>query len=457
MTAATASACARVDLADLQGLVVFRRPAPYWGSVFLVEVQDPLRARRSVSRLLPLVVSAAEWAGGRRDVSVALALTGQGLRALGVADDSLASFPDQLRLGMAARAEQLHDTGDSSPEHWDAPFGTGRIHLIVSVTAASAELWREQRASALAEVAGSGVAILDEIELQAHPGMRTNFGYRDGLSFPNIAGLPGSPITTPEPAIATGEFLLGHPGEAGVAQPVPVPAALGHNGTYLGVRKVHTDVAAFRRFLADHAPDPEGQEQLAAKLLGRWRSGAPLILAPHADDPELASDPSRVNAFGYADDPRGLVCPVGAHTRRLNPRDSPLKTLTDVRIHRLVRFGAVYGPPLPDGSLIDDGADRGLYFMFLSARPDTLEFLKGTWIDDGGFIGLGGAHDPVAGRNDAGGTYTIPALPIRRRLHGLSSFTTTRGGEYAFLPSLTALRWLTQDPTEQPQEESCPS
>ena len=346
---------------------------------------------------------------------------------------------------MAARAEQVHDTGDSSPEHWDAPFGTGRIHLIVSVTAASAELWREQRASALAEVAAAAWPSWTRSSCRHIRGCAPTSATADGSSLPEIAGLPGSSITTPEPAIATvNQFLLGHPGEAGVAQPVPVPAALGHNGTYLGVRKVHTDVAAFRRFLADNAPDPAGQEQLAAKLLGRWRSGAPLMLAPHADDPELAADRSRVNAFGYADDPRGLVCPLGAHTRRLNPRDSPLKTLTDVRIHRLVRFGAVYGPPLPDGSLVDDGADRGLYFMFLSARPDTLEFLKGTWIDDGGFIGLGGEHDPVAGRNDAGGTYTIPALPIRRRLQGLSGFTTTRGGEYAFLPSLTALRWLTQ-------------
>jgi hypothetical protein len=33
-------------------------------------------------------------------------------------------------------------------------------------------------------------------------------------------------------------------------------------------------------------------------------------------------------------------------------------------------------------------------------------------------------------------------MPLRRQLRGLDRFTVTRGGEYAFLPGLTALRWL---------------
>ena len=81
--------------------------------------------------------------------------------------------------------------------------------------------------------------------------------------------------------------------------------------------------------------------------------------------------------------------------------------------------------------------------MFLSARPSALEFLKGTWINDGGFIGLGDETDPIAGAQPGpDSTYTIPARPVRARLHGLERFTVTQGGEYAFLPSLTALRWL---------------
>ena len=117
-------------------------------------------------------------------------------------------------------------------------------------------------------------------------------------------------------------------------------------------------------------------------------------------------------------------------------------TLGDPRIHRIIRLGAVYGSALPDGVLEDDGAERGIFFMFMSARADALEFLKRDWIDDGNTFGLGSERDPIAGNNDGQGTFTIPARPVRRRLHGLERFTVTRGGEYAFVPSLTALRWL---------------
>lgn len=431
-----------VDLRDLQSLVVFRRPAPYWGSFFLIAFDRPQRGRRLLDHLLSQVVSAADWAAGHRDVSVSVAVTYPGLAALGVPPTSLASFPDQMRLGMAARADRLGDVGDSDPAHWHAPFGTGGVHAIVSITAATRALWRDRVAAALDAFDHAGVRLLDRGDVAAHQGMRTTFGYRDGISSPNIAGLPVSPVAAFEEPIATGEFLLGHPSETGQPLAMPRPDRLGHNGSYIGLRKIHTRVAEFRRFLQANAADPDAEEFLAAKLLGRWRSGAPLILAPHADDPELAADPSRVNRFGYADDPSGLVCPAGAHIRRVNPRDSALATLTDVRIHRILRFGAVYGEPLADGVLQDDQVDRGVYFMFLSARPNALEFLKGNWLDDGGFISLGDEQDPIAGANDGHGSYTLPAKPLRRRLRGLDRFTVTRGGEYAFLPSLTALRWL---------------
>lgn len=436
-----------VDLADVQSIVVFRRPAPYWGSLIFLHVADAAGGRRSLAHFLPQVMTAAGWAAGERDLSVTIALTHAGLAALGVPPETLASFPEQLRDGMAARAHRLGDTGESAPAHWDAPFGNGSIHVVVAVTASSEQLWRERVTAALGELVQNGVMLLSHQHVAAHPATRTAFGYRDGISFPHVAGLPAGPITTPEPPLATGEFLLGYPGEHGAPLAMPWPPALGHNGTYVGIRKIHSRVAAFRRFLRANASGEAEEELLAAKLLGRWRSGAPLALAPEADDPALAADPERVNAFTYAGDPRGLRCPHGAHIRRLNPRDSELETLTDVRVHRILRHGAVYGDPLPPGVLDDDGADRGIYFMFMSARPGALEFLKREWMDSGGFVGLGDEMDPIAGANDGGGTFTIPQQPVRRRVHGLERFCTTRGGEYAFVPSLTALRWLSAGPT----------
>ena len=428
-------------LADVQGLVVFRRPAPYWGSFALIRVDQAEHGRRLLRHLLPQIISAAQWADGHRDISIAVALTHPGLAALGLSAAALQSFPVQLRDGMAARADRLGDVGHSAPAHWQPPFGTGDVHIVVAITAATQQLWQQRLAEALAGIDKTGLAVLDRFDVAAQPGMRTTLGYRDGISFPNIAGFPPSPITNPEPPLATGEFLLGHPSESGTPLAAPTPSWLGHNGTYLGLRKIHTRVAAYRKFLRDNAPDRATQELLAAKLVGRWRSGTPLMLAPDEDDPSIAADPERVNNFGYAADPDGRVCPRGAHIRRVNPRNSRLATLTDVRNHRILRFGAVYGDALPEDAP-DDGADRGIYFMFLSARPHALEFIKGDWVNDGGFLGLGSEKDPVDGANDGSGIYTLPGQPIRRRLHGIDRFTITRGGEYTFLPSLTALEHL---------------
>jgi Dyp-type peroxidase family len=380
-------------------------------------------------------------------VWLAVALTYQGLRALGVPQPSLDSFPAAFRDGMAARAEQLGDIGDSAPERWQKPYGTGEIHLLVSIVAATPESWQQKTQAAMRKLGGlPGVVLLDRDDFSQLPGGRSSLGYKDGISYPHVAGSGMKPLPG-EDTIAAGEFILGYAGESGFPLPMPTPDVLGRNGTFVGFRKLHTHVAAFRRFLRKNSSSPDDEELLAAKLVGRWRSGAPLVLAPEHDDPDLGEDPYRNNNFTYADDPRGLRCPLGSHIRRNSPRDSDVATLTDVNLHRIIRHGTSYGPPLPEGVLDDDNADRGIYFIFISAKaPSTLEFLKSQWINDGNFFALSGEKDPLVGANDGTGTFTIPQRPVRRRIHGLESFVMTRGGEYGFVPSLSALHWLSELP-----------
>jgi deferrochelatase/peroxidase EfeB len=101
------------------------------------------------------------------------------------------------------------------------------------------------------------------------------------------------------------------------------------------------------------------------------------------------------------------------------------------------------GPLLPDGVLEDDGAERGIFFVFIGADLQRqFEFVQSQWVNQGIFIGAPGEKDPIAGANDGTGVFTIPKQPVRRRLHGLSQFVTNRGGEYFFVPGLRALRWL---------------
>ena len=203
------------------------------------------------------------------------------------------------------------------------------------------------------------------------------------------------------------------------------------------------NVAAFRAYLRDNSTGPEDEELLAAKMVGRWRSGAPLVLAPEHDDTELGTDQNRNNDFSYSEDMQGLKCPFSAHIRRVNPRDALKGDLVAVNEHQFLRRGMNYGEPLPEGIVEDDGAERGGVFLLIGAKlQQQFEFVQSQWIASGNFISHGTEQDPMVGNPDAGSVFTIPKRPVRRRLHGLPQFVVVRAGEYLFLPGLRGLNWL---------------
>jgi Dyp-type peroxidase family len=271
------------------------------------------------------------------------------------------------------------------------------------------------------------------------PEGRNPFGFKDGLHNPDVEG--SGPAS--EAAVKAGEFLLGYPDENGETSSTPVPLELRRNGSFVAIRKFHMDVAGFRRYLRAQASSPADEELIAAKMVGRWRSGAPLVLAPDRDDPQLGSDPERNNAFSYAEDMHGLKCPFSAHIRRINPRDALKDEVVAVNLHYFLRRGTNYGPPLPAGVLEDDGAERGGVFLLIGAHLQRqFEFVQSQWATDGNFISHGTEQDPLIGNNEGEGVFTIPKRPARRRLHGLPRFVTVRGGEYCFMPGLRALQWL---------------
>jgi len=215
---------------------------------------------------------------------------------------------------------------------------------------------------------------------------------------------------------------------------MPVPDALGCNGTYAVYRKLSQDVPAFRRFLRDNGG--ANPALLAAKMMGRWPSGAPLALAGDADDAGLAAERRQNNAFDYVDDPVGFRCPRGAHVRRALPRTGAVTE----RRHLLMRRGLPYGPALENGTP-DDGADRGLVGVFLNASIERqYEFVQREWINAPRFDGLRNDPDPIAG--PGAGDFTWQRRPLPRPFRRLPRFVTVRGGEYFFVPSMTALRFL---------------
>jgi Dyp-type peroxidase family len=433
-----------LELDDIQHILLTRTPA-LTGRYEFLTFDTPEAGRAWLTELLDTVQSAADAVatmdGSKRWVT--LAFTWNGLRALGVSDDALATFPDEFREGMAARAAILGDTGANHPDHWEGGLAGDDLHAIAILFARD----EPERARCVGEhdallARCPGVRSLSYLDLNATPPFNfahDHFGFRDRLSQPVMKGSGEEPTPGSGPALEPGEFILGYPDEEGPPTNLPQPQNLSRNGSFMAYRRLREHVGEFRAYLGDHAETPQQQELLAAKFMGRWRSGAPLVLAPDADDPELGADPMRNNDFDYGQmDPHGYACPLGSHARRLNPRD----TAHYMNRRRMIRRGATYGPELPDGAP-EDGADRGIAaFIICASLVRQFEFAQNVWINDRAFHELGNEHDPICGTQDGTLDFTVPKRPIRTVHRGLPAFTTLTGGAYFFLPGMTALGHL---------------
>jgi len=436
---------ALLEFDDLQHILITRVPA-LTGRYEFLSFRQPVQGRRWLAGILDQVASVKQARNSieREQRWVSVAFTWQGLHALGVDEQALATFPEEFRQGMAARAEVLGDTGRNHPDRWVGGLASPALHAVAILFARNAD--ERQRATKehqtfLANI--PGVEVLSSLDLDGFPPFdyaHDHFGYRDRLSEPQIEGSGVAPTPGSGAPVKAGEFILGHVDESGELLPLPQPEVLSRNGTFMAYRRLQEHVGAFRDFLRQHGgPMAEGQELIAAKLMGRWRSGAPLLLAPEKDDPALGADYQRNNNFNYSKmDPQGYAVPLGAHIRRMNPRD----TAANIQRRRMIRRGATYGLPLRDGAA-EDGVDRGIAaFILCASLVRQFEFAQNVWINDPNFHELGNERDPFIGNQDGTFNMTIPKRPIRKKITGLPAFTTVLGGAYFFLPGIKALRFL---------------
>jgi Dyp-type peroxidase family len=437
-----------LELNDIQGLIArgyVNLPA---ASYILLQLDNPSLARTWLAHLDITSGEArpSEWA-------LNVALGPAGLRKLGVAEDTFSLLSYEFRTGMVTphRQRMFGDAGDSAPEQWlwGGP-ATPTVDVLLLVFARDADTLQRQVDVLSGSFRAGGVADIVRLETTVDLDGREHFGFADGISQPTIAGL-SSRVDTPPNTVAAGEFILGYPNEYGDLTDRPlVDANLGRNGTYLVFRQLRQDVHGFWAFV-DQAVggDVPGRERLAAKMVGRWRSGAPITLSPRLDDPLLA----QANDFTYHyGDEFGLNCPLGSHVRRSHPRDAlepdpgTARSVALDKRHRLLRRGREYGPPVADPFGPPDDIERGLYFICLTGNiARQFEFVQHTWLNNPKFVGLTDEIDPLVGNHAvSGATFTIPEDPVRRRYHGLPNFVTVRGGGYFFLPGLDALQLLAQ-------------
>jgi len=414
-----------LELEDIQHYLL-TRPHATIAQYNFITFRSAEAGRNWVNALSDLVGTAKTvMAANETDMRwVSLAFTFNGLRKLGLDEDSLATFPEPFRQGMAARAQMLGDTGANHPDNWEDKITNEDLHAVVILFArdkAERERCIKQHDEYLKN--NPGVEILSSLLIEAVPPLEyvhEHFGYRDRITTPVIEGMgieatPGSHAPS-----KPGEFFLGYPDDEGVIPLQPQPEILSKNGSFLGYRKVREHVGAF---------------------MGRWRkTGAPLVLCPEKDDRELGFDNMRNNNFDYEKmDPHGYACPVTSHIRRMNVRDTKVSRIMNRRL--IIRRGGTYGPYLPEDAP-DDGANRGIaVFGGCTNLARQFEFLISVWANDPEFQELN-ERDPFAGSNDGPFELTIPKRPIKKKLKGLNAFTTVTGGAYFFLPGIKGLKYL---------------
>jgi Dyp-type peroxidase family len=452
----------KIDVSDIQGFSLKGYNFPR-ARYLLLELLHHEMARDFVKRLLPVITTGERWDINNKPMStVNLAFTHKGLIRLQLPLESLLSFPVEFQQGMKARGEILYDTGKNGPAHWDPVWQQDRVHAWLAVNARTSEAL-EERCAAMQQLMTetSGARLLQAqdacaIYLKDKPSTQEHFGYTDGFGNPDFQGaerecIPGQGKLTSDgrwEALATGEFLLGYADEAGELPVAPIPHLLGRNGTFIVYRKLHQNVATFRNYLEEKGKlYSGGKEKLAAKFVGRWRDGTPIELSPDQPNPSIVADKNRNTDFTYEGDPAGVRCPIGAHIRRSHPRDAFGFNGGLVNRRRIMRRGLPYGEYVPEGQPVRDEDDRGIIFMALNASIfRQFEFVQQQWIEYGNDSHLGNDKDPLVANHDGTGKFMVQGTTDPKNpsflCGGLPSFVELRGGDYFFIPSLTALAMI---------------
>jgi Dyp-type peroxidase family len=475
---------------QIQGNLVAGFNKDYTSYLFLALPDDPGRARAWLGGLVGQVATAQEVKqfndlfrairrrrGDREGVVEAawmnLAFTHEGLGRLGVGESELRRFPEEFRDGMRRRNRTIGDVGDNHPDRWPNELGSRTIHALMIVAADSIEDRNREVLYFVRDAASHGVSLVFQQDGMTRPDApgHEHFGFRDGISQPGIRGLaapswPGGSDHRhpPQDEVAAGEFVLGYPRER---PPDPADDPLSpepewtHNGSYLVFRRLRQDVKGFRDFLAaEAARHGMSVDLFGAKLVGRYRSGAPLVGAGDAAEDPGTTDPgaldkARINAFAYSTDPQGAQVPRAAHIRKTYPRDQEATAGELGERPRILRRGIPFGQSFRHGNPPDSpfGADpqfpddRGLCFVcYQRSIRDQFERIQRTWVNQEAVPEAGDGVDPVASQASAKRKLRIPgAAPDP--VHLPKQWVTTTAGEYFFTPSIRALKRLSRPPS----------
>ena len=509
---------------DMQGLIARGYDSLNASLYLFLEITNPVQAKKYFSELIEKYITRADKTNdksfpekGDPANAVHIAFTSSGLKETGLSQDILDTFSREFIEGMSytypdkhnkniieERSTLLGDTNDnrSSRWHW-GNTETKPVHCVLMLYAKDSNALTVLERNVFINI-NEGVRVVhtgNTFEYNPNDEDKEHFGFRDGLSQPNMKGFSQSKGKADNQLINPGEFILGYKNEYEHYSPSPYVESdaksvslpdmppdmprnknkkdLGKNGTYLVFRQIEQHVERFWKFLYLHSKEsPVTQTEKAikfgAKMVGRWPEGQPLTICPEG---AFTMDDDSLNEFAYADlDKDGIRCPLGAHIRRTNPRDQ-VHTGRDQEAsiemtsrHRMLRRGRIYGDPVDKKmnieNIINQVKDkelesnnnvektpvvRGLHFICLvSDIGRQFEFIQNVWANTSTFGDLCNEVDPMISPRPTKyqpqcHEFTTPQETVRNRYKEVPEFTTVVGGAYFFMPGITALKYIMKE------------
>jgi Dyp-type peroxidase family len=421
-----------------------------------------------------------------------VAFTYSGLAELGITgipspDPDL----DLFKNGMHASQATLKDPPSSS---WKILKPSSHLHGVFIVTGSTHAEVVDVISLRLVPATGNGWKKREEAVGQVRPNPvkgHEHFGYADGVSQPGVRGTLGTSGNALTPTVGPdddqgakgqdllwpGEFVFGYPGQNFSAPKFNVkgpdavpPITFMKDGAFLVFRRLAQEVPEFNKSVKDAAlslgipgtTNPMNPDLLGAQMVGRWKSGAPIINAPMADDLSMAEGTGDENDFEFGGDRLGLKCPWAAHIRKAYPRDdvendtNPSDADSEeahTQTHRMLRRGIAFGPEVTEDEALNQTSvggshTRGLLFKcYVTSIKEQFEFVQSHWVNNENFSQPGSGIDAIIGQSSAASRLWLGAAPLSQNptdkptLH-LHGFVHLEGGEYFFAPSIPALQAL---------------
>jgi Dyp-type peroxidase family len=529
-----------LQVQDIQGNSLGGFHKDYQMLVFL-KMDNVAVAKRWIAQVEPLIATAAEviqfnrlfkemkqrygYEGMVKATFMNIGFTFDGLKKLTPDADQ---FTDEsFKAGLHNRAASLGDPVDPSapghPSNW-LIGGPNNVPDVVLIIASDDRKELDARVKAVVASLPEGLTLMFKQRGESLPGElagHEHFGFKDGVSQPGIRGRVSTaandflteredPIHNPnqgrkgQDLLHPGEFIFGYATQVGEPDPnqdglninpgekASAGPAWADNGSYLVFRRLRQDVKGFHAFLKATAAKLSAEnpafagisaDKVGAKIVGRWKSGAPILNSPDQDNPELANSVD----FEFEEaDAKGVVCPLAAHIRKTYPRDTerliggqPLINESATQKRRLLRRGIPYGKPVSTGcpmrllrnpmellrravngllAKVED-QDRGLLFLaYQTSIEGQFEFVSSVWVNNANFPPADEQHpsDDVAGHDAILGQSEDPNTRNREmvfqaenpaqnaKIPLMTDWVIPTGGAYLFTPSISALKMLSR-------------